>query len=114
LKESELFTDRLNLASMAQPYIGKYFSQDYVRRKILRQTDEEIIEQDDIIAKEIEKGIIPDPSIPVDPQTGLPLQDLPPQEGQPAASEADNIKGELGKVPITPDLKQPSDKEGEI
>lgn len=113
LKESELFTDRLNLASMAQPYIGKYFSQDYVRRKILRQTDEEIIEQDDIIAKEIEEGIIPDPSIPVDPQTGLPIQDMPPQDGS-TPPETDNINGMSGKVPITPDIKEPSSKEGEI
>jgi hypothetical protein len=57
----------------AEPYVGKYFSQDYVRRKILRQTDQEIIEQDKLIKKEIENGIIPDPSIPVDPETGLPL-----------------------------------------
>ena len=27
----------------AEPYIGRYYSQDYVRRKILRQTDEEIL-----------------------------------------------------------------------
>jgi hypothetical protein len=32
--------------STAEPYVGKYFSQDYLRRKILRQTDQEIIEQD--------------------------------------------------------------------
>ena len=57
----------------AEPYVGKYFSQDYVRRKILRQTDVEIIEQDEIIKKEIEKGIIPDPNAPVDPETGMPL-----------------------------------------
>ena len=36
-----------------QPYIGKYFSQDWVRRKVLRQTDEEILEQDAQIEKEI-------------------------------------------------------------
>jgi hypothetical protein len=116
LKESELFTDRLNMVSMAQPYIGKYFSQDYVRRKILRQTDSEIIEQDEIIAKEIEDGKIPDPSLPIDPETGQPIA-APETQGeaipQPEASSAqDNIQGQSGKIPITPDIKMP--KGGEI
>ena len=74
LKEAELMTERLNIAATAEPYIGKYYSQDYVRRKILRQTDEEIIEQDKLIAAEIEAGIIPDPNAPIDPDTGEPMQ----------------------------------------
>ena len=73
LKESELLNERITTLQAAEPYVGRYFSQDYVRRQILRQTDEEIIEQDKIIKKEIEDGTIPDPSIPVDPETGLPL-----------------------------------------
>jgi len=73
LKEAELLTERLNLVATAEPYVGKYFSQDYIRRKILRQTDVEIIEQDKIIKKEIESGLIPDPNAPTDPETGLPM-----------------------------------------
>jgi hypothetical protein len=94
LKNSELMTDRLNMLSMAEPYIGKYYSQDYVRRNILRQTDQEIVEQDELIKKEIQKGIIPDPSIPVDPNTGIPLE------------IGDNVQGELGKVPIEPQANE--------
>jgi hypothetical protein len=73
LKDAELMTERLNIAATAEPYIGKYYSQDYVRRKILRQTDEEIIEQDKLIKKEIAAGIIPDPNAPIDPATGQPV-----------------------------------------
>ena len=73
LKETELFNERVNVAATAEPYIGRYFSQDYVRRKILRQTDEEIIEQDKLMKQEIEDGIIADPMAPVDPETGMPL-----------------------------------------
>ena len=76
LKETELFNERVNVAATAEPYIGRYFSQDYVRRKILRQTDEEIIEQDKIMEKEIADGIIPDPLAPVDPETGAPLGEV--------------------------------------
>ena len=76
LKEAELLNERLSMVEVAQPHVGKYFSQDYLRRKILRQTDEEIIEQDKLIEKEIKDGTIPDPSIPVDPETGLPLDQV--------------------------------------
>ena len=73
LKEAELMNERLSLAATAEPYIGKYYSQDYVRRKILRQTDVEILEQDKLIEAEIKAGIIPDPTAPIDPATGQPL-----------------------------------------
>ena len=45
----------------AEPYIGKYYSQDWVRRQVLRQTDQDILEQDSLIEKEIEDGVIQDP-----------------------------------------------------
>ena len=61
LKESELFQERMANLSQAEPYIGKYFSQDYLRREILRQTDDEIVEQDKLIAAEIEAGLYVDP-----------------------------------------------------
>jgi hypothetical protein len=84
LKESELLNERLTMVQVAEPYVGKYFSQDYVRRKILRQTDIEILEQDSIIKREIEEGIIPDPNAAVDPATGMPLDQTSQMDlGQP-------------------------------
>ena len=83
LKDAELLTERLNLAATAEPYIGKYYSKDYVRRKILRQTDTEILEQDQIIDAEIKAGIIPDPNAPVDPATGQPLDTTGPIDQPP-------------------------------
>jgi hypothetical protein len=104
LKEAELITERLNLVATAEPYVGKYYSQDYVRRKILRQTDQEIVEQDQIIKKEIEEGIIPDPNAPIDPATGQPMDPAAMDLGQPvmepnldsqgAATEADGAAAE--------------------
>ena len=73
LKEAELMNERLALVQTAEPYVGKYYSQDYIRRKILRQTDMEIVEQDKLIEDEIKKGIIPDPAT-IDPATGLPFE----------------------------------------
>ena len=58
LKEAELMNERLGLVQTADPYIGKYYSVDYIRRKILRQTDSELAEQDKLIKAEKEAGII--------------------------------------------------------
>ena len=62
LKDAELRESRLNQASLVEPFIGKYYSQDYVRRNVLRQTDAEIKEQDELIKQEIKDGKIPDPA----------------------------------------------------
>ena len=72
LKESEMLQSRLGNLATIEPYIGKYFSTEYVRKKVLRQTDSEIIEIDMQIEDEISKGILPDPST-IDPITGEPL-----------------------------------------
>ena len=100
LKETELFNERVNVAATAEPYIGRYFSQDYVRRKILRQTDEEIIEQDKIMKQEIEDGIIADPMAPVDPETGMPLDAAGMDLGAPVMEP--DIDGTAAEAPELP------------
>jgi hypothetical protein len=89
LKETEMMNERLATLATIEPYIGKYYSQEWVRKNVLRQTDGEIIEQDEQIEKEIADGVIPDPNA-IDPITGEPL----PMEG-----EMDT----LGDVPLEPD-----------
>ena len=100
LKEAELMNERLSLAATAEPYVGKYYSQDYVRRKILRQTDMEILEQDKLIEAEIKAGIIPDPATigpdgqPLDPEAGAAGMDLgaPVMEPEIDASAVEPIE----------------------
>ena len=94
LKESELMNERLGTLATIEPYIGKYYSVDYVRRKILRQTDVEIKEIDKQIEKEIKDGVIPDPNS-IDPITGEPL----PQDGD---------MNMMGDIPMEPDLETQS------
>ena len=89
LKESEMLTERLNILATIEPFIGKYYSNEYVRRKVLRQTDAEMIEIDEQIEQEIKDGIIPDPAA-VDPITGEPL---------------DAGGGDLGAPVTEPDLE---------
>ena len=61
LKETELLNERLGTAAAVDPYLGKYFSLEYVRRHVLKQKDEEIIEIDKQIEKEIKDGKLMDP-----------------------------------------------------
>ena len=61
LKNSEMMRERLNLAREVRDYIGKYYSVNYVRRNILRQTEQEIRKMDAEIKKEIDSGIISGP-----------------------------------------------------
>ena len=72
LKESEMLQSRLGNLAQIEPYIGKYYSTEYVRKRVLQQTDSEIEEIDMQIEDEIEKGILPNPAN-VDPVTGEPL-----------------------------------------
>ena len=87
LKESELINERLGTLATIEPFIGKYYSNQWVRKNVLRQTDTEMIEMDEQIEKEIEEGIIPDPAA-VDPITGEPLPD----------------EGMMGELPMDPEI----------
>jgi hypothetical protein len=95
LKETELFNERMAAATSAEPYVGKYYSQDWVRRNLLRQSDEDIIEQDRIMKKEIAAGIIVDPM--AQPELDAASNDLgspvmePDLEKQAQASDAPEI-----------------------
>ena len=94
LKESEMIQGRLGNLAQIEPYIGKYYSTEFVRKRILRQTDQEIEEIDMQIEDEIQKGIIPNPA-ETDPITGEPLpQDDGGGNGQ-----------DLGDVPQDEDLE---------
>jgi len=73
LKANELMQEQLGVVNAMEPYMGKFFSAEYVRMNILKQTETEIKEIDAQIKKEIEAGILPDPNVIVDPATGLPV-----------------------------------------
>ena len=85
LKETEMMNERLGTLATIEPYIGKFYSNQWVRKNVLRQTDGEMIEMDEQIENEIAEGIIPDPNA-IDPITGEPL----PMDGEMDA---------LGEVP---------------
>ena len=62
MKSADNMRNRLDLLAQAQPFIGKYYSDDYVRKYILRLTDDEVSN----IQSEMEQAQ-PDPT-QTDPQ----------------------------------------------
>ena len=62
LKEAEMLTERLNLLqsmNFADEIVGNFYSKEFVRKRILKQTQEEIMEIDKQI--ELEKAAAPPP-----------------------------------------------------
>ena len=92
LKETELMNERLNLMVAIEPYIGTYYSRDYVKRKILRQTDEEIEEMAEEMLEENETG----EGVPLETQNQI-------MQGQIENGQIGNSN--LGKTPKEPDAK---------
>ena len=94
LKETEIRNERMNLVNTIDPFVGKYFSIDYVRRQVLKQTDVEIKEIDKQIEEEMAEGKIIDPAEEammaaagggMDPAAG----GAPAQEQQPLFNDKD-------------------------
>ena len=92
LKKNEIMNDKLGVVAAMEPYLGRYFSAEYIRKNILGQSDSEILDIDKQIKKEIEKGIIPDPNAMMMP----PTAGQPPVEGQPPAMGAPMQEPEVG------------------
>tara|TARA_Y100000034_G_scaffold105264_1_gene132445 strand:+ start:356 stop:1894 length:1539 start_codon:yes stop_codon:yes gene_type:complete len=61
LKETEIMKERFDLLSQAEEYIGKYYSTNWVRKNILRQSEEEIEEIKSQIENEKTSGEIQQP-----------------------------------------------------
>jgi hypothetical protein len=64
MKLAENLRNRVDLLNQMSPYVGMYYSKEYVRKNILKMTDDEI--------KQIEKDNEKDP---VEIQPGMPGSD---------------------------------------
>ena len=98
LKESEVLKDRLQTARDAEDFVGKYYSRDFVRRHILKQTAEDIEEIDDAIKKEIGEGKIVAPEgqmTPVEEVGAAPAEGAPAEGTAQAPAEPEVTIGEI-------------------
>jgi len=113
LKESELIQNRLGNLAQIEPYIGKYYSTEFIRKRILRQTDQEIEEIDMQIEDEIQKGILPNPA-EVDPITGEPIPSNTTQEGEVLGDQPVDEDEDAAADPIVDAQYQKDTKIAEI
>jgi hypothetical protein len=93
IKEADLLTIRVQTLGLVDPYVGKYWSMEWVRKNVLKQDEDEILELDAQIEKEKPKmqefAATMNPGGMVDPNNpgGLPDQGGPPQPFQDSDSQ---------------------------
>jgi hypothetical protein len=84
-KDAEVLSNRINTLNAVQPYIGKYYSDMWIRKNILKQNDEEIAEMMQEIAEET-------PIVSPAEQDQM-QQDQQQQQSQPAIKRKPNVPG---------------------
>jgi len=87
MRDMDLLNDRLNLLNMMEPYIGQWFSKEYVQKHVFRMSEDDIEKMQEQIEKESEEGDtgeVPgfDPQQPP-PEEEPPPEEVPPQEVPP-------------------------------
>jgi hypothetical protein len=89
LKDAELMRERLSLLTEIDPYTGRYFSQKWIQKNVLRLDDNSIAKMQKEIDKEKEEGL----GLPVQVMNGVAGQimasDVPQQPQHPQDMEAD-------------------------
>ena len=104
LKEQEMMMQRITLVTQMDPFVGKYFSSEYIRRQVLMQTEKEYKEITKQIQADIDSGMAIDP---VDVNT-LDMMDKQNSAYQPeiqAQQSADSAEYELDKAKEMEKLK---------
>ena len=94
LRDAELLQSRIQTLTTVDPYVGRYYSAEWVRRNILQQTKEEIAQIDQQIKQEEENG------------TGGPIQQ-PGQAPEVSAEQyppEDNTADNGASESLTPQL----------
>ena len=93
MRDAELLRERVNTATMLDPFIGKYYSAAWVRKNVLQMTDEEIEQME----KEIEEeGPVAQPG---DEQAQAQQEQVPPEDNSmertPSESETPELDAEV-------------------
>jgi hypothetical protein len=95
MREAELLRERLSTLNMVDPYVGRYFSAEWVKKNVLRLSEEEIQVIDRQIESEPER---------VDPNQ--PQEQVDSEQYQPEDNTADNTSNESQ----TPELDNAVDR----
>jgi hypothetical protein len=102
LRDAELLTSRLQLLGTVDPYLGRYYSANWVKRNVLQMTQEEIDDMQKEMEDEQEKGI------------GQPLNAQQPEVDGDQYSPEDNTVEEGSNESMTPQLDMEVEKYASI
>jgi len=112
LKELEMVTQRMAMVTQMDPFVGKYFSIEHIRRDILQQQEKEYKELDKQMKAEIAAGLSMDPidvtTLDTMERQNVAYQpeiDAQSQDNQAALDQAradDDHKKELQKIKAQP------------
>ena len=105
LKESEILRERLGLLQELDQFVGKYFSENYVRKNVLRMNEEDIKQIEDEIADEEKSGAYDDeaeeeqvePEVPT-ANTNVKKDDEEDKEEKPVVIKEKEISEEEKKL----------------
>ena len=98
LKEQEIMNARMALLQQMDPFVGRYFSLEYMRRQILRQPDAEFNEIDKQMEKEIADGKVMDPMAMPQMEHEQMAMSLMPPEPDPAEQGIDDADYKKGNI----------------
>ena len=88
LREAELLRERVNLLSVVDPYIGRYYSTEWVKKNVLHMSGEEIETMDTEIADEQESGV-------TFGQSEVDASQFPPEDNTKDADDTESETPEL-------------------
>jgi len=90
MRDAELMRERVNTATMMEPFIGRYFSAKWVKKNVLQMTDEEIEKMEEEIEEE---GPITPPG--GDQQQGQTGGDAEPVDNTYEKQDSESLTPEL-------------------
>jgi hypothetical protein len=99
LKEAELVRERLSLLGAVDPYVGRYYSMEWIQRNVLRMTEDDLKQMREQIDAEKAAGLIMDP-----------MQIA--QQGQ-AELAADTAGAKTDNAPTSPAISNASSESGD-
>jgi hypothetical protein len=100
LRDAELLRERVSLLQLVDPYIGHYYSAEWVKKKILQFTDEDIQNMDKQMKKEADAGV-GQPVMPQGEQPEISEDQYPPEDNTVEKGDTESE---------TPQLDQDVDK----
>lgn len=96
LKDAELMKERLSLLANVDPYTGRYFSQSWIQRNVLRLTDDQIKEMQAEIDEEKEIGLGLPVGVTNDVAQQMMMSGVPQQPQNPADQQDEQVQESPG------------------